>query len=411
MLGKNKKMIVKKKATPKKAAVSKNDLIICKKCGTKNSATTTECSKCQHTKFYPVWVKEHRAVNRAVSIDITKSNPPTGEPQDRISLNKFFYGGKPQNFNITSPEQWEKIKLIIDGELAPAIGWKAKEQLLKAVETEIKTKSTSSNIENFKKLGNLIEQYPQFSADFLDQISTILKNADFEKVRILLEHIAKATSSYDEVFFSSLKQVFEQLKSQDKVSIVTFGELLKEWNLKQITDVTKEVKRRLSELELFIEKIQDENTYEIRGENSIHRILERSMWLLDERYWIIQSNKQLRTFIGEELAKEDKKYQKNRPDFACGTYDNTIIIIEIKRPSHKLGVEDLNQAVKYLRLSKKYVGGQKRNFKAMLIGNSKTTELDETMEFYQKIELFTYGDLVQDCKKRYNDFLKHIKNN
>lgn len=397
-----------KKATVKKASKRQNQFVICRKCSEKNPPNAVKCSDCGHTKFHPNWIKEHKVINRAVSVDVTTSNPPNGEPQDRITLNKFFPGGKPQNFNITSPEQWEKIKSIIDEELAPMLGWKAKAELIKAVEAEILTKKNLTSKTPSKELGNLVEQYPQFSADFLDQISKILKNADFEKVRLLLEHVANATSSYDEVFFASLKQVFEQLKSQDKVSIVTFGELLKEWNLKQITDVTKEVKRRLSELELFIEKIEDEKTYEIRGDNSIHRILERSMWLLDERYWIIQSNRQLRTFIGDELAKEDKKYQKDRPDFACGTYDNTIIIIEIKRPSHVLDNDDLDQVVKYMRLSKKYLGHKKHNFKAMLIGNTKTTDLEDTMEFIQKVELLTYNDLVQDCKKRYNNFLRHI---
>jgi ribosomal protein L40E len=381
---------------------------LCRKCNAKNKSESLKCIKCSHEKFHPVWVKEHRSINRSVSVDVTKSNPPSGEPVDRITLNKFFPGGKPQNFNITSPEQWDKIKSIIEDDLAPILGWKKKEELLKAVGKELETKAKKNKPNT--EISSLVEQYPQFTANFLDEISTILKNADFEKVQTLLEHIANATSSYDEVFFSSLKQVFEQLKSQDKVSIVTFGELLKEWNLKQITDVTKEVKRRLNELNLFLDKIQDENTYEIRGENSIHRILERSMWLIDEKFWIIQSNKQLRTFIGNELAKEDKKYEKNRPDFACGNIDNTLIIIEIKRPSHTLEVEDLAQVVKYLRIAKKYLGNKKTNYRAMLIGNSKSSELEETMEFTQKIDLITYGELVQDCKKRYDSFLKHISN-
>jgi hypothetical protein len=227
----------------------------------------------------------------------------------------------------------------------------------------------------------------------------------------LLEQIAKATSSYDEIFFASLKSLFEKLKGEDKISLATFSELLKDWNLKQIIDVTKEVKRRLAELDLFIQKIEDEKTFEIKGDDSIHRILERSMWLIDEKYWIIQSNKQLRTFIGNELAKEDKKHEKTRPDFACGTYDNTIIIIEIKRPSHTLNPDDLEQLVKYLMLSKKYLGGKKYFFKAMLIGNSKSQDLDSKMEWTKGIDLLTYNELVQDCKKRYNEFLKHIQKN
>jgi len=385
---------------------------ICRKCGYKNPSDASVCEKCKNNKFQPTWIKEHKKINRAVSVDITESNPTSGEKSKRITLNKFFPGMKSQNFNITSPEHWERIKEIIDKEFAPILGWKEKEQLIEIVGQEINQKvdEPQKKIKKSKGLSNLIDQYPQLTAEFLDKISQILKNSDFDKVQQLLEHISNATLSYDKVFFESLKSLFETLKKEKTVSLVSFEELLREWSLKQITDVTKEVKRRLSELDLFTEKIQDEKTYEIRGDNSIHRILERSMWLIDEKYWIIQSNKQLRTFIGDELAKEDKKYQKNRPDFACGSLENTTVIIEIKRPSHELTVDDLQQVIKYCRLSKKYLG-KKTTFKAMLIGNSKTTELEETMEFTQKIELLTYNDLVQDCKKRYSEFIKHVAKN
>lgn len=400
----------KKKVAPKKIiknTLPVNENVLCKKCGVSNPPKSVKCKNCGHTKFLPPWVKEFRKINRAVSVEITQSNPKEGEKQNRISLKKWVFGIKPQNFNITSPEQWDQIKAIIDEDLAPKIGWKAKQALVKAVKEELQ-KPKQKKTDNSGVM-ELVEQYPQFSGQFLDKISEILKDADFEKVQELLEHVANATSSYDAVFFSSLKAVFEKLKGEDSTSLVTFGNLLKEWNLKQITDVTKEVKRRLAELNLFIEKIQDEKTYEIRGENSIHRILERSMWLIDERYWIIQSNQQLRTFIGEELEKEDKKFKSNRPDFACGTYDGTTVIIEIKRPSHKLGVDDLNQLEKYLRLSKKYIGGKNPRFKAILIGNAKSNELDETLEFRTGTEVWTYNELVQDCKKRYNEFLKHMQ--
>lgn len=414
---KKKDISTKKKINKKKIEVEiatkptgNKEYIICKKCGCKNKPKVTICAECGNSKFQPSWVKEHRKVNRAISVDITQSNPSAGERKNRISLNKFFPGIKTQNFNISSPEHWESIKRIIDEDLAPQLGWKKKNELIKAVEKELSQPKTKKHIQKSSsgEMNSLLEQYPQFTGEFLNSISEILKDADFEKVNELLRQIAKATTKYDEVFFASLKSLFEKLKGEDKISLATFGELLKEWNLKQITDVTKEVKRRLAELDLFIQKNEDEKTYEIRGDDSIHRILERSMWLIDEKYWIIQSNRQLRTFIGNELAKEDKKFEKNRPDFACGTYDNTIVIIEIKRPSHTLFPEDLDQLVSYLMLAKKYLGSKKYSFKAMLIGNSKSTDLEAKMDWTRGIDLLTYNDLVQDCKKRYKDFLKHI---
>jgi hypothetical protein len=115
----------------------------------------------------------------------------------------------------------------------------------------------------------------------------------------------------------------------------------------------------------------------------------------------------LRNFIGAELGKKDKKYARKRPDFACGTLNNEIIIIEIKRPSHELTVEDLNQVELYVRLADKY----KKNSRcsAFLIGNKESADLEETMKYRIGIKVKTYLDLLDDCKMRYKKFLENIQ--
>ena len=60
--------------------------------------------------------------------------------------------------------------------------------------------------------------------------------------------------------------------------------LLKGWSLQTITNVAQQVKSRLETIELFEKQIQDKRTFELKGDNSIHRILERAMWIVDERY-------------------------------------------------------------------------------------------------------------------------------
>ena len=76
------------------------------------------------------------------------------------------------------------------------------------------------------------------------------------------------------------------------------------WSLKQITGVAAIVQERLNDIERLKTAVKNDKTFEIRGENSIHRILENSMWIVDERYWLMHSNETLRTFIGEGLAKD-----------------------------------------------------------------------------------------------------------
>ena len=150
------------------------------------------------------------------------------------------------------------------------------------------------------------------------------------------------------------------------------------WSLNVVTNVAQQVKSRLETILLFEEQIQDERTFEIIGDNSIHRILERSMWLVDERYWLLHSNRTLLRQIGDDMSKEDRRrYGSKRPDFVCGSYGNKLIVLELKRPSHELVVEDLNQIERYVLASEKYQ--PLKSYQAYLIGTKVSDELRRTL--------------------------------
>jgi len=200
----------------------------------------------------------------------------------------------------------------------------------------------------------------------------------------------------------------KKLPKQKQRALEDLALLLEGWSLQAITNVAQQVRSRLDAIKLFEAQIQDERTYEIRGDKSIHRILERSMWLVDERYWILHSNAPLRKFIGDGLPKKDKKYEKLRPDFVCGTLGKKLIILELKRPSHVLGVEDLNQLELYIVLAEDY--SNFTDYEAYLVGNKKSDELMRRLKHRSnKFKTLTYSDLLQDTKQKYEAFLKTIE--
>ncbi len=90
---------------------------------------------------------------------------------------------------------------------------------------------------------------------------------------------------------------------------------MEQLTLGQITAVTSEVQRRVNLLELFKQRLHDERTYEIRGANSIHRLLESAMWIVNEHYWLMHSNETLRTIVGDEVVKKDRRHGSKCPDF------------------------------------------------------------------------------------------------
>ncbi|MGH2595737.1 MAG: hypothetical protein ACRDH7_07215, partial [Actinomycetota bacterium] len=101
-----------------------------------------------------------------------------------------------------------------------------------------------------------------------------------------------------------------------------------------------------------------------------------------------------------------KKMERQRPDFVCGTVGNSLVIIEIKRPSHALTVDDLNQLERYVTICEQYSDDFGTLEVAMLVGRKKTAELDRTRKHRSsKFKVRTYADLAQDTQQRYKSFL------
>lgn len=393
----------KKKSKRKNKKQSKK---ICNRCGSENAINAGKCNGCGSKRFAPTWVIAKRAVNRQVGVEVTTTNPDFGEVEKRITLSKWWAGGK-STFHIPNISQWQSIESIINNDLGPYIGWKTKRELL----SNIKEKQKADKAIH-KDVKELVRDHPEFLKQVVAAIDTAkLGKQDMDGLMKVLGQLADAVTDANAGFRKAFLSVVAKLPKQGRRALEDLELLLEGWSLQQITSIAQQVQSRIETIELFKKQIKDKRTYEIRGNNSIHRILERAMWLIDERYWLLQSNSTLRTFIGKEMSKKDKKkYGKKRPDFACGTVGEKLIIVELKRPAHELKIDDLNQLETYLTIAEQYMDFN--TYEAYLMGNKKSTDLQRRQKHRSnKFKIWTYTDLVKDTENRYKEFLKTIEEN
>jgi ribosomal protein L40E len=313
--------MAKKKASSPKKRTKK----VCNKCGAENALNAKECSAngCKSQKFAPKWIKAMRPVSRQVSVQVTVPNPKFGKADDRITLSKWWPGGR-ATYHIPNQAQWDSIKDIVDNELGPFLGWKTTKKIISEIERKArKGKDTTKNYQQ------LAEQHPDLLKKLAAAIDPqILSQKDFDNVIETFGDISDAMTNANAGFREAFLGVVKQLPKQKQRALEDLSLLLQGWSLQAVTNVAQQVRARMETVELFENRINDPNTFEIIGDDSIHRILERSMWLVDEKYWLMQSNKTLLNFIGKEMSKRDKKkYGKKRPDFACGTVGNTLISV------------------------------------------------------------------------------------
>lgn len=373
---------------------------ICQKCLKECNVHDINCS-CGNSKFAPEYVKKIAKINRQFSVQVTEIAEQfrtKGKPDQRITLYKWWPGNK-SSLHINQQEEWDSIKNIIDQDFSKFLGWKTKKEILSKIEQ-------GDYINTAKDLST---NYPEFVNEIISGINfKNIKENDLPQVVNAINSLINALKNADESFVIAIKQIIEKLPSQGKRAIEDLGELLKQWSLRQITAISNEIKYRIDTIEILEKAILDDKTYEINGDGSVHRILENAMWLVDERYLLMHSNKTLRTIIGDKLSEKNKKFQKKRPDFVCGTIDKKLIIVELKRPSHELTIDDLQQLETYMLIIEEH-SGEKYNFEGYLVGKRISEDLSKRLKFRGgQFKVKTYSDLLDDVKKRYTDFYKKL---
>jgi len=373
---------------------------MCQSCGHENTPRAKKCGECGYEKFAPRFVRKLDKVNRHFYVQVTDPYKENGER--RLTLYKWWPGGN-TTFHINTVEQWEKLKVIIDTKLARFLRWKSKKELLKQFKVYEKEDKFSIN-----SIKSLTKNYPEFLRKVLKEIDfSNIKKEDYQDLVVIISDLIEIINKTDEGFRIAFRKIIKQLPKERKRAIEDLSELLKNWSLKQITSISYQVIERLENLKLFKERILDDKTYEIIGDNSIHRVLEKSMWIMDERYWLMHSNEPLRKIVEKELPKKHKKYKSKRPDFVCGTVGNKLIIIELKRPSHTLIVEDLNQLETYLSIIEQHHSFS--SFEAYLVGRKISDELKRRIKYRgNQFKIRTFTELIEDTERRYKNYLEVI---
>ena len=369
---------------------------ICKKCGQVNVADADACAACGSGRLAPSWVLDRREITKQFEVQITESSKEFGPPEARITLNKWWpnSGGRNPTLHISTPEHWLKIRDIVETDFGPRLGW-----------TALGTKASALPSAGVSpaQLRKLVRQHPAIATQALAEELGPAAMYSPEAIE-LVQRISKAQEKLERPYVEAYRELIEHLPEQGGAALVELQKLLESWSLHQVTQVTGEAKRRLQTIKLFEQLMLDNETYEIQGDSSIHRVLEGAMWIVDERYWLMSSNVQLRTLVGNKIVEKQPKAAKLRPDFACAQMPGRGVIIEIKRPSHKLAVADLNQAERYVVLAEEFSASTE--WTAILVGQTADDEVRKTVKHRKDVTVRTYNELLEDTQHRYRQFLK-----
>lgn len=301
--------------------------------------------------------------------------------------------------NINEVEDWEDIKKTIDVDYAKYLNWISKEEALMKLE-KVPTEKTVKEI---------VDKRPKLIIDFLKNID--LQKFDLKQLSIFLDALSERDKDAIEREINLFNEMIKNLNPHDNKSIDDFLEIMDKVTFHGVNSTMRFVLDRQEKINIFQKMVNNDKTYEIRGENSIHKFLEKNIWILDEDYMILSSNQSLKIEIGKEYKKKHKISQSaKRPDFVLRTYKDDLIISEIKRPDYIVKLEDLFQLMEYRSIANELTG-KDFNFSGYLIGKKFAPSVKAYTKDLPNLRIFlkSYTDVITEVRNRYKRLLEIVE--
>jgi hypothetical protein len=181
--------------------------------------------------------------------------------------------------------------------------------------------------------------------------------------------------------------VLSHLADAPRSDISAIAECLEEFGMADIAHVARQAAARLQTLDHLEQMALDKKTLEAQ----MHKAFETNLWILGAQYLLFTSNRTLQKTVEDQLGRKYKgRNAKNRPDLlATDGFHDESLLIEFKRPSHALKLEDYTQALEYRHELKLHIS---KKMSVLIIGGSRspgfpTTGIEEGVKSTTFLEL------------------------
>lgn len=382
---------------------------ICQKCGEEYDSLKAACPKCGSSRTAPDFIKALRPITRFTSVSLQHGFEDPDE--NTIAISRWYPRAQPQRtytsnrITLSSPEQWEAIRTAIDSDLALLAGWTTRAHVAKRV---AEADSVEAALEEYR---SALQQYPK---ELLELLSVFdpeqLAETDLALLPRAMELLSGKLSTAEEAHKESFFSLLDSIDVTDQQGIESLRALMCDWRLIEIARISDLILHRLSTIDRLEMLIHNEKVYEIAGDDSIHRFLERNLWVIDESYLLLRSNKSLRAFIGDEMLKASRRDSLKRPDFVCSEHGRRLIIIEIKAPSHQLTKDDLNQIEDYTEIIREYRDSSYTGIDGYLIGRKVPSKVRSRARGRSYVKgVLSYDELVKRARDRYQQYYDELE--
>ena len=337
-------------------------------------------------------INSHGHQYRVAERIIGEIEVPFLDPEDpKERQDQFIISTSRDGFNLNHPKfiaykKWTESKLIeISRNLEDEQAEERKRKLLENRSVQSTIRRLPKEIQNkFRKL--------------IEELIPKLNELPQEKAIAIIDLLIKSMESNEMV------QILRSLEEADEKDISKLANILETWGIYEISSTTEHIRQRLTIIDKFEKVIGNIKALEYKD---IHKLIEPNLWLLNDNYNLYSSNKTLKTVLENKIIKRFIEHKKDRPDIIVKTLLSKVIVIELKRPSHKVVSKDFAQVSEYLTIIKRNQPGADL-IECYLIGNEFDDSVRNPDIEKMKIYLKSYSEILQEVKSRYKEILNII---
>jgi len=249
-----------------------------------------------------------------------------------------------------------------------------------------------------KKLEKLPPHIRTKARQVIEGVISKLKVATDDEVNELVDWIIKYFES------NVLRELMNSIIQADTDDIEKLTELIKDWGLRQINNVTEIIRDQIN----IIKKLEELTGSDKSLEIELHKLIEGNLWLIREGLELWSSDKPLKNVLEKEFDKRFIDNEDERPDIVCKSqnHGNEAIILEFKRPKVKVKMEHVTQALGYKGIIKKH----RPNiiFETFVIGREYNEDVLAAKDDLEKsgIYLWSFSEILQRTRARFEKILE-----
>ena len=213
--------------------------------------------------------------------------------------------------------------------------------------------------------------------------------------------------------FGEIVQDVTQAKAEDTGKLVA---LFREWQIAEAKALARVTEGRISAIAKF-QALIEQDALEVP---TLHAFLKEFPWVIDPRWTLIDDEVHYSDLLRERFPESDEVPERDRRiDFLCVRDPRNLVAVEIKRPSYKASVRDLNQIedyVSFLRDQIQRISDPETGYASVVgylmcgdtVDNYRMRERTKNLASAQ-IHVRMYRELLSQVKSIHSEFLQRYE--